>query len=69
MQRSQRLQALEEAARCLESVKTDPASIGDLDFDDARIDGLITTALSATRAALSAATRRDDLVGDTPNNR
>ena len=69
MQRSQRLEALEEAARYLQSVKTDPARIGELDFDDARIDGLITTALSATRAAISATTQRDDLVGDTPNNR
>ena len=69
MQRSERIQALEEAVRNLESVKVDPARIGELDFDDARVDGLVTTALSAARAALSATARRDDLVGDTPPNR
>ena len=69
MQRSERIQALEEAVRHLESVKTDPTRIGELDFEDARVDGLVTTALSAARAALSATTKRDDLVGDTPPNR
>lgn len=69
MQRSGRIQALEEAVRHLESVNTNPAHIGELDFEDARVAGLVTTALSAARAALSAATKRDDLVGDTPPNR
>ena len=65
----ERIQALEEAVRHLESVKVDHARIGDLDFDDARVDGLVTTALSAARAALSAATKRDDLVEGAPPNR
>ena len=69
MERSERIQALEEAVRHLESVKMDPARLGELDFDDARVDGLVTTALSAARAALSATTKRDDFVGDTPPNR
>ena len=69
MQGSERIQALEEAVRHLESVKLDPARIGELDFEDARVDGLVTTALSAARAALSAASQREDLVGDTPPNR
>ena len=69
MQRSERVRALEEAVRNLESVNTDPARIGELDFEDARVAGYVATALSAARAALSAATKRDDLVGDTPPNR
>lgn len=69
MQKPNRIQALEEAVRHLESVKMDPARIGDLDFEDARVDGFISTALSAARAALSAASQREDLVGDSPPNR
>ena len=69
MQRSERIQALEEAVRHLESVKTQPSRIGELDFDDARVDGLVTTALSAARAALSAASQREGLVGDSSPNR
>ena len=69
MQRSERIQALEEAIRCLQSVKTDPAYIGELEFDDARVDSLVTTALSAARAALAAATKRGDLVEEAPPNR
>lgn len=65
MQRTDQIQALEEAVRHLESVRTDHASIGDLDFEDARVAGLVTTALSAARAALSAA-KRDDLVEERP---
>lgn len=69
MQKSNRIQALEEAVRHLESIKADPARIGDLDFEDARVDGFISTALSAARAALSAASQREDLVEDSPPNR
>lgn len=69
MQRSEHIQALEEAVRHLESVKTDPARIGDLEFEDARVDGLISTALSAARAALSATSQREGLVGDSSPNR
>ena len=69
MQGSERIQALQEAVRHLESVKTDPGSIGDLDFEDARVAGLITTALSATRVALSAASKRESLVEDATPNR
>lgn len=69
MQGSERIQALEEAVRHLESVHTDHASIGDLDFEEARVAGLVTTALSAARAALSAATKRDELVEDTSPDR
>lgn len=69
IERAEQRRALEEAVRHLESVKTSPAHIGELDFEDAQVDGLITTALSAARAALSASTKRDDLVEDTPPNR
>lgn len=69
MQGSERIQALQEAVRHLESVKTDPGRIGDLDFDDARVAGLVTTALSAARAALSAASQRENLVEDATPNR
>ncbi|WP_166397983.1 hypothetical protein [Rubrobacter marinus] len=69
MERSERIRALEEAVRHLESAHTDLAGVGDLDFEDARVAGFVSTALSAARAALSAATKRDDLVEDTPPNR
>lgn len=68
MQRSEQIKALEEAVRHLESAKTDPATIGDLDFEDARVAGFVSTALSAARAALSTATKRDELVEDSPPN-
>ena len=63
-QRPERIQALQEAVRHLESAKTEPALIGDLDFDDARVDGLIATALSAARAALSATMKRAEAIED-----
>ena len=47
------MRVLEEVVRGLESVKADPAEIGALGFDDARLDGHVATALSAARAALS----------------
>lgn len=69
MQRSERIKALEEAVRHLESVQTEPARIHGLDFEDARVAGLITTALSAARGALSAASQRGNLVEEAPLNR
>ena len=60
MQRAERIQGLQEAVRHLESVSTEPDRFGELDFDDARIAGLITTALSSARAALSSASRLEE---------
>ncbi len=57
---TEKIKALEEAVRLLESVKVDPCRIGELDFDEARIDGHVTTALSAARAALSTTKTRED---------
>ncbi len=57
---TEKTRALEEAVRLLESVKVDPRWISDLDFDEARIDGYVATALSAARAALSAITEREE---------
>ncbi len=69
MQRSELVQALEEAVRHLESARTEPDRIGELDFDDARVSGLVTAALSATRVALAAASQRENLVEDATPNR
>ena len=55
-----KVEALEEAIRLLESVKAAPRSLGELDFDDARVDGYVTTALAAARSALAVATERHD---------
>lgn len=57
---TEKTRALEEAVRLLEAVKVDPRQIGELDFDEARIDGHVATALSAARAALSAAAKREE---------
>lgn len=57
--REDKTKALEEVVRRLEEVKADPALIGELDFEDARVDGYITMALSATRSALAIAANRD----------
>ncbi len=57
---TEKAKALEEAVRLLEFVKIDPRQIGEIDFDEAQIDGYVTTALSAARAALSAITKRED---------
>jgi hypothetical protein len=54
------LEALEEVVRRLEEVKADPALIGELDFEDARVDGYVAMALSAARSALAIAAKRDD---------
>ena len=51
----EKIEALEEAVRRLEEVKADPALVGELDFEDARVDGYVTMALSAARSALAIA--------------
>ena len=56
----EKIEALEEVVRRLEEVKADPALIGELDFEDARVDGYVTMALSAARSALAIAAKRDD---------
>ena len=56
----EKIEALEEAVRRLEEVKADPALVGELDFEDARVDGYVTMALSAARSALAIAAKRDD---------
>ncbi len=53
-------EALEEVVRRLEEVKADPALIGELNFEDARVDGYVAMALSAARAALALAAKGDD---------
>ena len=58
--REKKAKALEEVVKRLEEVKADPALIGELDFEDARVDGYITMALSAARSALAIATGRGD---------
>ena len=58
--REDKAKALQEVVRRLEEVKADPALIGELDFEDARVDGYITMALSAARSALAIATGRDE---------
>lgn len=54
----ERRRALEEAVRLLESARMGSSS-GE-GFDDARVDGHITTALTAARAALAVANRDAD---------
>jgi hypothetical protein len=61
----EKIEALEEVVRRLEEVKADPALIGELDFEDARVDGYVAMALSAARSALAIAAKRDD-AEDTP---
>jgi hypothetical protein len=56
----EKVEALEEVVRRLEEVRADPALVGELDFEDARVDGYITMALSAARSALAIATKSDD---------
>ena len=58
----EKIEALEEIIRRLEEVKADPALIGELDFEDARVDGYVAMALSAARSALTIAAKRDDPV-------
>ena len=56
----EKIEALEEVVRRLEEVKADPALIGELDFEDARVDGYVAMALSAARSALAIAAKLDD---------
>ena len=56
----EKVEALEEVVRHLEEMKADPALVGELDFEDARVDGYVTMALSAARSALAIAAKRDD---------
>jgi hypothetical protein len=56
----EKIEALEEVVRLLEEVKADPALIGELDFEDARVDGYVVMALSSARSALAIAAKRDD---------
>ncbi len=56
----EKVEALEEVVRRLEEVRADPALVGELDFEDARVDGYVTMALSAARSALAIAAKRDD---------
>ena len=58
--RTERIEALEEIVRWLEELKADPRRIGELDFEDAQVDGYVTMALTAIRSALSVARQRDD---------
>jgi hypothetical protein len=61
----EQIEAIEEVVRRLEELKADPALVGELDFEDARVDGYLTMALSAARSALAIAAKRDDSE-DTP---
>jgi hypothetical protein len=55
----EKVEALEEVVRRLEEIKADPALVGELDFEDARVDGYVTMALSAARAALAIAAKHN----------
>ncbi len=55
----EKVEALEEVVRRLEEVKVDPALVGELDFEDARVDGYVTMALSAARSALAIAAKHN----------
>ena len=56
---NEKVEALEDVVRRLEEVKADPALVGELDFDDARVDGYVTMALSAARSALVIAAKHN----------
>ncbi len=56
----EKIEALEEIIRRLEEVKADQSWIGELDFEDARVDSYVAMALSAARSALTIAAKRDD---------
>ena len=58
--REEKTRALEEAVRLLEGVKVGSHLLGELDFEDARVDGYIAMALSAARSTLAIAVRPDD---------
>ena len=56
----EKIEALEEVVQRLEEIKADPALIGELDFEDARVDGYVAMALSAARSALAIAAKHND---------
>jgi hypothetical protein len=58
--RDEKIKALEEAVQRLEEIKADPSLIDELDFEEARVDGYVTMALTAARSALAIATKSDD---------
>lgn len=64
MDSKERIRTLEEIVHLLESIKVDPTRLSELDFDDARVDGYLTTALSAARSALAVATERESAPKD-----
>jgi hypothetical protein len=55
----EKVETLEEVVRRLEGIKVDPSLMGELDFEDARVDGYVTMALSAARSALAIAARHN----------
>ena len=55
----EKIEALEEVVQRLEEIKADPALVGELDFEDARVDGYVTMALSAARSALAIAAKHN----------
>lgn len=55
----EKVEALKEVVRRLEEVRADPALVGELDFEDARVDGYVTMALSAARSALAIAAKHN----------
>jgi hypothetical protein len=55
----EKIEAIEEVVRRLEELKADPALVGELDFEDARVDGYLTMALSAARSALAIAAKHN----------
>lgn len=61
---SDQREMLEEAVRLLEAVRQDTGRRGGgFDFEDARVDAHLVTALSAARAALSVAGQRGEWPG------
>jgi hypothetical protein len=55
----EKTKVLEEVVRRLEEIRADPRLIAELDFEDARVNGYVTMALSAARSALAIATNSD----------
>jgi hypothetical protein len=67
--RKETIKALNEVVRRLEEIKVDPRLMGELNFEDARVDGYVVMALSAARSALAIATDRDGLEDVEPGDR
>jgi hypothetical protein len=63
---SEQRENLEEAVRLLEAVGRSVAALEKPDFDDKRVESHVVTALSAARAALSVAQRREPAEGGEP---